>query len=88
MGCNLLRLTVDHGLLSDSFIAEVILKGMLHEHSASDRVDRLLVHLLDVLDVGAHRDLVSGLDLTDIGKDAEITHFLYCLGHLAMNSSW
>ena len=57
---------------------------MLHEHTTCYRIDSLLVHLFDVLDVGAQRDLVSGVDPTSEGNQTKMAHFLHSLGHLAV----
>ena len=39
---------------------------MLEEHAASNRVNGLLMHLLEVLDVGADGDLVSWLNEANV----------------------
>ena len=57
---------------------------MLEEHAASDRVNGLLVHLLEVLDVGADGDLVSWLNKANVWQNTKITHFLHSFGNFAM----
>jgi len=62
--CEILLKFSLHSLLS---FAEICLQSLLHENTASDRVDRLAVHLLDIFHEGAYRDLVGRFDCADVG---------------------
>ena len=66
-GVNVLRLSFNSSLLSHTLVAEVILERVLHEHTTGHWVYRLPMHLLQVLDVVAKRDLVCGSDQASEG---------------------
>ena len=59
---------------------------MLHEHTTSDRINRLLVQFFDVLDVRADRDLVGGHEQTCVWENTKVAHLLDCLSDLAMGA--
>ena len=59
---------------------------MLEEHAASDRVNSLLVHLLEVLDVRADGDLVSWLNKANERQNAEVAHLLDRFGDFAVSA--
>jgi len=54
--------------------------------ASSHGVDGLLVHLFDVVNVRAERDLVSGSDLTSERKEAQMSDFLHCSSDFAVDS--
>lgn len=58
-------------LLANGFVTGVILKRMLEEHAAGHRVNRLLVHLLDILNIAAQTYFIGRFDMTDIGQEAQ-----------------
>lgn len=66
------------------FVAQIILQCLFHEHAASHWVNSFLVHLLDVLDVGAQRDLVSRCNPANERNQTEMTHLLDGLCHFSM----
>ena len=70
---------------SFEFDDKVILKRVLQEQAASHGVDRLLVHLFDLFNVGAECHLICGLDQADRGQDELRAHLLDGLRDLPLH---
>jgi hypothetical protein len=68
---------ITNSLLSFSHI---ICQAVLQKEPSGHGIDCFAMHLLDVLDVAANRNLVGRLDDSNPGQDAEMTHFLDSLG--------
>lgn len=69
-------------LLSHPYI---ILQTVFHEQSSGHWVHGLTVHLLNVLDVRANRNLVSRLDKANVRDDAHLPHFLDSVSYFPLD---
>jgi hypothetical protein len=58
---------------------------VFHEQSSGHWVHGLTVHLLNVLDVRANRNLVSRLDKANVRDDAHLPHFLDSVSYLPLD---
>ena len=66
---------------------ELLLQAMLEEHAPGNRIDGLLVHLLEVLHKRAHRDLICWLEKTHMSEELHVSHVLDGLGNLTVDTS-
>ena len=85
---NMGSLLVDHCFLSNPLVTQIILQGMLEEHATCYRVDCLLVHLFDVLDVRTQWDLVSGQNTAHERNQAQVTHLFDSFCHFAVRGGF
>lgn len=79
IGCSLGRPSV--------FVPEIVLQRGSLVHATSGRVDRLLMHFLNIVDVVSERNFIGRGNLAYYRQKTQISDLFDCFGELAVDNS-